>query len=96
MKILAKTTGPTLVCLSGDFLDAYEYRVVEYDTRVRDWNNRKLLDIKSFIDDKEEVKVEEEPKVEEVKVEEEPKVEEVKVEEEPKEESRPAKRKSRR
>jgi len=93
MKILAKTTGPTLVCLSGDFLDAYEYRVVEYDTRVRDWNNRNLLDIKSFIDDKEE-----QPKVEQAKVEEQPKVEEVKVEEQPKveEESRPAKRKSRR
>lgn len=90
MKILAKTTGPTLVCLSGDFLDAYEYRVVEYDTRVRDWNNRKLLDIKSFIDDKEE------PKDTVLLVKEEPKVEEVKVEEEPKEESRPAKRKSRR
>ena len=59
MKILAKTVGPTLVCLSGDFLDAYEYRIVEYDTRVRDWNNRKLLDIKSFIKDGEEAPKEE-------------------------------------
>ena len=93
MKILAKTVGPTLVCLSGDFLDAYEYRVVEYDTRVRDWNNRKLLDIKSFIKDKEETEVAEQPKVEE-----EPKVEEV-AEEAPKvevEEKRVSKKKSRR
>lgn len=92
MKILAKTVGPTLVCLSGDFLDAYEYRVVEYDTRVRDWNNRKLLDIKSFIKDKEEA-----PKVEVAEVvEEEPKVEvaeEAKVEVE---EKRVSKKKSRR
>lgn len=88
MKVLAKTTGPTLVCLSGDFLDAYEYRIVEYDNRVRDWNNRKLLEIKSFIKDDEE-----EPKAEEIKVEEEPKAEEeVKVAEEP----RPSKKKSRR
>lgn len=91
MKVLAKTTGPTLVCLSGDFLDAYEYRIVEYDNRVRDWNNRKLLEIKSFIKDEDsevkEIKVEEE-----VKVEEEPKAEEAKVEEEP----RPSKKKSRR
>ena len=83
MKILAKTTGPTLVCLSGEFLDAYEYRVVEYDTRVRDWNNRKLLDIKEFIKDKEEPKAEaepvEEPKAEVEEVSEEPKVEEKKV-----------------
>lgn len=92
MKVLAKTTGPTLVCLSGDFLDAYEYRIVEYDNRVRDWNNRKLLEIKSFIKDEDsevkEIKSEEEVKVEEeLKTEEEPKVEE---------ESHPAKRKSRR
>lgn len=91
MKVLAKTTGPTLVCLSGDFLDAYEYRIVEYDNRVRDWNNRKLLEIKSFIKD-EDSEVKEIKAEEEVKVEEEPKAEEVKVEEEP----RPSKKKSRR
>lgn len=91
MKILAKTVGPTLVCLSGEFLDAYEYRVVEYDTRVRDWNNRKLLDIKEFIKDGEKP---EEPKVE-VKEEviEEPKAE---VKEEVTEEKRVSKKKSRR
>ena len=95
MKILAKTVGPTLVCLSGDFLDAYEYRVVEYDTRVRDWNNRKLLDIKSFIKDNEEapkVEVAEEALKLEVKevAEEAPKAEEVA------EEKRVSKKKSRR
>lgn len=90
MKILAKTVGPTLVCLSGDFLDSYEYRVVEYDNRVRDWNNRNLLEIKSFLKDDGE-KIEEE-KNEEVKPEivEEEKKEEV-VEEQPK-----SKKKSRR
>lgn len=96
MKILAKTTGPTLVCLSGDFLDAYEYRVVEYDTRVRDWNNRKLLDIKSFIKDDGEADA---PKTEEVKevVEEAPKPEiKEEVKEEVKEEQPKSKRKSRR
>lgn len=90
MKILAKTVGPTLVCLSGEFLDAYEYRVVEYDTRVRDWNNRKLLDIKEFIKDGEKA---EEPKVEVAEVIEEPKVE---VKEEVTEEKRVSKKKSRR
>jgi len=94
MKILAKTVGPTLVCLSGEFLDAYEYRVVEYDTRVRDWNNRKLLDIKEFIKDGEKA---EEPKVEVEEVIEEPKVEVAEVIEEPKaEEKRVSKKKSRR
>lgn len=88
MKILAKTVGPTLVCLSGDFLDAYEYRIVEYDTRVRDWNNRKLLDIKSFIGDDQKV----EQPVEEVK-EVEKLVEEV---EQPAEKERKTKKKSRR
>lgn len=94
MKILAKTVGPTLVCLSGDFLDAYEYRIVEYDTRVRDWNNRNLLDIKEFIKDESE----ENPKDTVLFVKEEPKVEEEpKAEEEPKvEEPRPNKKKSRR
>lgn len=51
MKILAKTTGPTLVCASGDFLDSYKYRLVDYDIQVRGWNNRNLLDINCFIDD---------------------------------------------
>ena len=50
-KILAKTTGATLVALSGDFLDSYKYRIIEFDNRVRDWNNRKLLDIKMFLED---------------------------------------------
>ena len=86
MKILAKTVGPTLVCLSGDFLDSYEYRVVEYDNRVRDWNNRKLLEIKSFLKDTGEV-------IEEEKKEAAP---EVKVEESEPEEQPKAKRKSRR
>lgn len=49
MKVLAKTTGATLVCASGDFLDSYKYRIVEYDNQARDWNNRNLLDIKAFI-----------------------------------------------
>lgn len=94
MKILAKTNGPTLVCASGDFLDAYKFRLTEYDTQVRGWNNRNLLEIKGFIEDsvsakdleilgeeefiKKYINKKEEPK-EEVKVEE-PK-EEVKVEE---------------
>lgn len=97
MKILAKTVGPTLVCLSGDFLDAYEYRVVEYDTRVRDWNNRNLLDIKSFIkDDGEEIK--EETPAPKIEVKEETPAPEVEVKEEveEKEEQPRSKRKSRR
>lgn len=51
MKILAKTTGPTLVCTSGDFLDSYKYRLVDYDIQVRGWNNRNLLEIKGFVED---------------------------------------------
>lgn len=50
MKVLAKTTGVTLVCTNTDFLDAYKYRLVEYTNQVRDWNNRSLLDIKCFVD----------------------------------------------
>lgn len=91
MKILAKTTGPTLVCTSGDFLDSYKFRLTEYDTQVRGWNNRNLLEIKGFVEDNVSAKEleslgEEEfikkyvEKKEEVKVEE-AKVEEVKVEE---------------
>lgn len=51
MKILAKTTGPTLVCMSGDFLDAYKLRIVEYDNQVRGWNNRNLLEISLFVEE---------------------------------------------
>ena len=50
-KVLAKTTGVTLVTLSGDFLDSYKFRIIEFDNRVRDWNNRKLLEIKCFLND---------------------------------------------
>ena len=50
-KILAKTTGATLVGLSGDFLDSYKYRIIDFDNRVRDWNNRKLIEIKCFLED---------------------------------------------
>jgi hypothetical protein len=97
MKILAKTTGPTLVCTSGDFLDSYKYRLVDYDIQVRGWNNRNLLEIKGFVEDtvstkeleslgeeefiKKYVEKKEEVKVEEAKVEEE--VIEPVVEEEP-------------
>lgn len=51
MKVLAKTNGSTLVCGSGDFLDSYKLRLVEYDGQVRDWNNRKLLEIALFTDE---------------------------------------------
>lgn len=51
MKILAKTKGPTLVCSSGDFLDSYKYRLVNYDPQVRGWNNRDLLEVSGFVND---------------------------------------------
>lgn len=51
MKVLAKTNGSTLVCGSGDFLDSYKLRLVEYDGQVRDWNNRKLLEIALFTEE---------------------------------------------
>ena len=51
MKILAKTTGPTLVCTSGEFLDSYKVRLVAYDSQVRGWNNRSLLEITGFVED---------------------------------------------
>lgn len=51
MKILAKTTGCTLVCSNYNFLDAYKYRLVEYNAQVRDWNNRGLLDVECFVED---------------------------------------------
>lgn len=94
MKILAKTKGPTLVCSSGDFLDSYKYRLVNYDPQVRGWNNRDLLEISGFVDDMaknedlEEMGLDaflkkwaekSEPKAEEPKVEE-PKVEEPRIE----------------